>query len=224
MSPLLIFTGKQIPYLKTTHGFLITVSENGWMDRSIKEQWLEFFIDYIDTSKKNILLVDGHSSNFSAEFNNRAREKNIIVMCFPPNLTHMLQPLDALYFGYLKKEIRKSFAKSDSIKTKWDILPILKSPFYHASDPAIIRSSFKKAGIYPTQFRHEAYFETQKAKFSKKFSLSQINNNHSPLSKSTAPLNAISPNKFLEMKEDIEEIKELIKQQSSKKRKESFKG
>ena len=90
------------------------------------------------SSKVNLLLVDGHSSNFSANFNNKAKEKNLLIMCFPPNLTHILQPLDALY---LKKEIRKNLPKFHITK-KWDVLAALKSPFYHASEESIIKNSF----------------------------------------------------------------------------------
>ena len=67
---------------------------------------------------KSEFITCGHSSNFSANFNNKAKEKNLSIMCFPPNLTHILQPLDALYFGYLKKEIRKNLPKFH-IKKKW---------------------------------------------------------------------------------------------------------
>lgn len=81
-------------------------------------------------------------------------------MCFPPNLTHILQPLDALYFGYLKKEIRKNLPKFHITK-KWDVLAALKSPFYHASEESIIKNSFKKLEFILQNILMVLFFKVQ---------------------------------------------------------------
>jgi hypothetical protein len=64
--------------------------------------WLKEFIKYIDTNKKNLLLLDGQSSNLDPDFIELAKQHNIIVMVFPANCTHLLQPLDSNYFRILK--------------------------------------------------------------------------------------------------------------------------
>ena len=37
----------------------------------------------------------------------KARELGILMMCHPPNATHLVQPLDVAVFGPLKKQINK---------------------------------------------------------------------------------------------------------------------
>ena len=67
------------------------------------------------------------------------------------------------------------------------VLAALKSPFYHASEESIIKNSFKKAGIYPTEYTHGAFFQSSIEKFKTVFELKQINKEH----------NIHSPNKSL---------------------------
>ena len=101
MTPVLIFTDQFVSVIGT-YGFSITASPNGWIDSKIKLNWLKEFIKYIDTNKKNLLLLDGHSSNLDPDFIELAKQHNIIVMVFPANCTHLLQPLDSNYFRILK--------------------------------------------------------------------------------------------------------------------------
>src|SRR5947199_5347512 len=46
-----------------------------------------------------LLLLDGHNSHVTADFIQFAIDKRIILLCFPPHTTHLLQPLDVGVFG-----------------------------------------------------------------------------------------------------------------------------
>ena len=50
-----------------------------------------------------ILFVDGHHSHINLELINVAREHKVHIMCLPPNLTHILQPMDVGVFRPLKQ-------------------------------------------------------------------------------------------------------------------------
>ena len=44
-----------------------------------------------------ILFIDGHYSHIDLELIYTAREHNVHVMCLPPNLLHIMQPLDSSF-------------------------------------------------------------------------------------------------------------------------------
>jgi DDE superfamily endonuclease len=46
-----------------------------------------------------MLILDGH-----AEFDRTCTENNIILVCMPPHLLHLLQPLDVICFAVLKRQ------------------------------------------------------------------------------------------------------------------------
>ena len=47
--------------------------------------------------------MDGHSSHINLAVSSFRREKDIILYCFPPHASHILQPLDVSVYGPLKK-------------------------------------------------------------------------------------------------------------------------
>ena len=63
-----------------------------------------------------ILFVDGHHSHINLELINVAREYKVYIMCLPPNLTHVLQPMDVGVFRPLKQcyyNILKEYKNAD---------------------------------------------------------------------------------------------------------------
>lgn len=53
--------------------------------------------------RPRLLLVDGHSSHYSFEFLSFCASKNIQVVCYPSNSTHIYQGLDVTVFGRMKE-------------------------------------------------------------------------------------------------------------------------
>jgi hypothetical protein len=54
-----------------------------------------------------LLILDGHSSHLTPEFNTFCKENAIIYLCMPLYTSHLLQPLDVGVFRPLKRSYRK---------------------------------------------------------------------------------------------------------------------
>ena len=63
------------------------------------------------------LIQDGHHSHISLELIRRAHDNNIVILCLPPNTTHLLQPFDIAIFAPVKKEWKK-ILKQYKLETK----------------------------------------------------------------------------------------------------------
>ena len=94
---------------------LYGVSESGWMDVTNFLSWFtKLFVpavSHLTESSAILLFLDGHHSHISLELIRNARD-NILLLCLPPNMTHLLQPLDVGVFAPVKsawKGILKRF-------------------------------------------------------------------------------------------------------------------
>ena len=89
----------------------IATSENGWTTDIIGLRWLkELFEPYsrrYTTGAKWLLILDGHSSHLTAEFDTFCKENAIICLCMPAHASHLLQPLEVGVFGPLKRAYGK---------------------------------------------------------------------------------------------------------------------
>lgn len=74
----------------------ITLSENGWTNNKLGLDWLKHF-------NHRLLIIDGHESHHSADFEAYCKENNIITLYIPPHSSHLLQPLNIGCFRPLKK-------------------------------------------------------------------------------------------------------------------------
>ena len=50
-----------------------------------------------------LLIIDGHGSHLTPEFDLFCKEHSIITLCMPPHSSHLLQPLDVGCFSVLKR-------------------------------------------------------------------------------------------------------------------------
>lgn len=71
-------------------------SKSGWTDAAIFKRWFDHFVGVVKppVEDPHLLLLDGHVSHKSLEL--------IALLSFPPRTTHVLQPLDAVFFEPLK--------------------------------------------------------------------------------------------------------------------------
>lgn len=109
--PFLVFKGKwhlaswyekeQFP-----DGQRAAVSENGWTTNEVTLEQLKHFEKFTRTKtagKYRLLVLDGHESHYSVEFEEYYRINDILTLCMPTHLSHLLQPLDIECFAPLKK-------------------------------------------------------------------------------------------------------------------------
>jgi hypothetical protein len=57
------------------------------------------------------LILDGHESHHSVEFEGYCKENKIITLCMPAHASHLLQPLDVGCFGPLKTAYRREIER-----------------------------------------------------------------------------------------------------------------
>ena len=65
-------------------------------------------------------FLDGHHSHISLDLIRTARDSNVILLCLPPNTTHLLQPLDVGVFGPLKTAWR-SILKRYKLESRGEV-------------------------------------------------------------------------------------------------------
>ena len=100
-----------------------------------------------------ILFIDGHSSHINVSVSEFCLHHNIILYCFPPHSSHILQPLDISVFGPLKKHWNDAI---NDFKNKFKAA-VTKHSFFQVFDKAWKKSltrnncsvGFKAAGIVP---------------------------------------------------------------------------
>lgn len=140
------------------HGdWWIATSENGWTTDAIGLRWLkEVFEPYSRrhlTGAKRLLILDGHSSHLTADFDTFCKENAIICLCMPAHASHLLQPLDVGVFGPLKRAYGKLLeglmAAGNNHIDKEDFLHLYPPARAKVFNPINICSGFAEAGLKP---------------------------------------------------------------------------
>jgi hypothetical protein len=86
------------------HEIFITNSPTGWSNNDVVLAWLEQVFDRHTKGtggRWRLLIVDGHGSHVTMEFITYCDQHRILLLVFPPHLTHTLQPLDVVMFAPL---------------------------------------------------------------------------------------------------------------------------
>jgi hypothetical protein len=134
----------------------IATTQNGWTDNETGLEWLKHF-DRCTTKRSNsryrLLILDGHESHHSADFEIYCEENKIITLCMPPHSSHLLQPLDVGCFGLLKKaygrEIEHLIRCSITHVSKTEFFPAFHAAFQATMTEANIKAAFRGAGLVP---------------------------------------------------------------------------
>jgi hypothetical protein len=69
------------------------VSNNGWTTNEIAMDWIRHLEEYTFRRKlggHRLLILDGHESHYSDEFEEYCKEHDIITLCMPPHSSHIL--------------------------------------------------------------------------------------------------------------------------------------
>ncbi|KAJ9253524.1 transcriptional regulator family: Helix-turn-helix [Paecilomyces variotii] len=162
MPPCIIFKGKthiqgwyEDPNIPKD--WRIEVSDNGWTTDQIGLRWLEkVFIPQIarrKTGRYSLLILDGHGSHLTPEFDKICSEHDIISVCMPPHSSAFCQPLDVSCFGPLKG----AYGRLVQDKHRWGFNHIDKLDFLSIYPGAraqtfvsdTIKSGFKATGLIP---------------------------------------------------------------------------
>jgi len=159
--PYIIFAGKL--HLSTWYegndipsDWVIALSDNGWTTDLLGLDWLKHFDAHTKARTKGthrLLILDGHGSHATVEFESYCKGNNILTLCMPAHTSHLLQPLDVGCFGPLKKaygrQIDQLMRNHISHVTKLEFLPAFRAAFDAAITLDNIRGAFRGAGLIP---------------------------------------------------------------------------
>uniref|UniRef100_A0A8H7K6L1 DDE-1 domain-containing protein n=1 Tax=Bionectria ochroleuca TaxID=29856 RepID=A0A8H7K6L1_BIOOC len=134
----------------------ISVSENGWTSNEFAVDWIKHFDQSTRTQTKGkyrLLVLDGHESHHSMEFEEYCKQNNIITLCMPPHSSHLLQLLDVGCFGPLKKAYSRQIEHLMKVRithiTKEDFFPAFLEAFNTSITKENIQGGFRGAGLIP---------------------------------------------------------------------------
>ena len=101
LPPYLIFKGKvfiESWFDDLLSNWRIDISPNGWTTDQIGLSWLkDHFIPLTNsriTGDYRLLILDGHGSHLTPQFDQICEQNKIIPICMPAHASHLLQPLD----------------------------------------------------------------------------------------------------------------------------------
>jgi hypothetical protein len=99
LPPFTVYKGKHCYHTWMTGGptgASYNSTESGWMTGDTFEIWFRsiFVPATADIDKPVLLIFDGHNSRITYNTAKFAIDNEIILLCLPPNTSHVLQPLD----------------------------------------------------------------------------------------------------------------------------------
>jgi hypothetical protein len=138
------------------HNWVVKPTNNGWTNNETGLEWLQHFDRHTAARAKGpyrMLVLDGHESHESAEFQEYCKTHNIITLCLPSHSSHLTQPLDVGCFSVLKK----AYGRQIETFIKAHINHITKVEFFLAFRAAYMESmtaqnaqaGFRGAGLVP---------------------------------------------------------------------------
>jgi hypothetical protein len=135
----------------------IATSPNGWTTDLLGLRWLKEvfhpFSKSYSVGAKRLLILDGHSSHLTAEFDLFCKENAIVCLCMPPHSSHLLQPLDVGVFGPLKraygKLVERMMVAGNNHIDKQDFLSLYPTARERVFTQENIYGGFAGAGLKP---------------------------------------------------------------------------
>ncbi|XP_063244589.1 uncharacterized protein LOC134544837 [Bacillus rossius redtenbacheri] len=112
-------------------GTRLNTSKSGWIDNKVFDDWFEYhFLPIAKTKPGKIILIgDNMSAHLSIYTLKLAAENDVRLLFFPPNSTHLLQPLDVAYFSSLKTYWRQVLSSWRETKGGKKVVALPKAVF-----------------------------------------------------------------------------------------------
>jgi hypothetical protein len=138
------------------HDWVIKPTSNGWTNNETGLEWLKHFDKHTAPRAKGpyrMLVLDGHESHESIEFQDYCKSHNIITLSLPPHSSHLTQPLDVGCFSVLKRmygrEIEGFMKAHINHITKVEFLMAFKQAYQQSITVANAQAGFRGAGLIP---------------------------------------------------------------------------
>jgi hypothetical protein len=134
--------------------WVISVSENGWTTNERGLDRLKHFDAHTKertVGTHRLLVIDGHDSHDSLDFQRYYKDNKIITICMPRHSSHLLQPLDVGCFAPLKKaygrQAENLMRNRITHITKPEFLLCFKAAYKAAFTPSNIQGGFRGADL-----------------------------------------------------------------------------
>jgi hypothetical protein len=159
LPPMIIFSGKVHQsqwYQDIDPDWLVGLSNNGWTNNELGIFWLEKVFQKHTAARTQgryrLLILDGHASHESAEFDLFCKDHQIIPLYMPSHSSDKLQPLDVGCFAPLKEaygaEVMRSIQHGIHHIDKENFLDLYKESRKALSSKNIC-SGFEASGLVP---------------------------------------------------------------------------
>ena len=131
------------------------LSESGWIDTELFEEWFKnHFLLHAPPVRPILLLLDGHTSHFQPELLRIAKSEGVLLFCLPPHTTHLLQPLDNGCFGSLKRcwgEACHNYCSTNpgKVVNRYNFSQVFHSAWVEGMTMRNVIASFRAVGVYP---------------------------------------------------------------------------
>ena len=139
------------------HDWSIGVSDNSWTTNEIGLTWLTEVFDKhtkdYTVGTYRLLVLDGHNSHVSPEFDRYCLDHQIVVLCIPAHSSHLLQPLDVGCFSVLKQSygrlVEQLMGRGINHIDKHEFLPLYRQARPIALHRNNILAGFAATGLVP---------------------------------------------------------------------------
>ena len=129
---------------------------NGWINSDTFIKWLKytFFPAVQHLERPIVLFLDGHTSHVNMGVYNFGKEKKIVVYVLPSHASHIIQPLDLVFFGSLKHEWKQAVNDYQSISkfaqvTKQTFTIVFAEAWRRAYSVEKCVNAFRASGLSP---------------------------------------------------------------------------
>ncbi|XP_047028001.1 uncharacterized protein LOC124636095 [Helicoverpa zea] len=129
-------------------------SAKGWMETDIFHNYFEkVLIPSFGEERPALIIYDGHSTHVDARVVELAVRNNVTILKLPPHTSHLLQPLDISVFKSFKAiwdaKLVEWQRRNVGTKMPKNVFSQTMADTWQQTNPEVIKSGFKKAGIYP---------------------------------------------------------------------------
>jgi hypothetical protein len=134
----------------------VAVSDNGWTNDKLGFEFIQHFDKWTKhrtIGTHRLLILDGHGSHSTPEFDQFCSDNQIVTLCMPPHTSHLLQPLDVACFGPLKtaygRLVQDLARKAIFHVDKADFLNMYRQARTTIHSEQNILSGFRATGLIP---------------------------------------------------------------------------
>ena len=141
----------------TSDDTIFMTRSNGWADEAVWLRWGDMMIADMKAcgQTERVVFADGHSDHECLVVIENFIKAGIHLILLPPNCTHMMQPLDVLFFGVVKPRAYAIAHREKKNVTNKTFLHYFKKAMIQDKDgmpvdlPSVVRKAFAASSLWP---------------------------------------------------------------------------